>query len=76
MSPRRAAGGRPAIPDEVIRVLSVLPSASMVVDPDGLVLRSSARATALGLVNRTAVNIPDIVHLIERGAVAGHAREQ
>lgn len=48
----------------------------MVVDPDGLVLRSSARATALGLVNRTAVTIPDIVHLIERVAVDGHAREQ
>jgi two-component system sensor histidine kinase SenX3 len=76
VTPRRAAGGRPAIPDEVIRVLSVLPSASMVVDPDGLVLRSSARATALGLVNRTAVTIPDIVHLIERVAVDGHAREQ
>jgi len=48
----------------------------MVVAPDGLVLRSSARAMALGLVNRSAVTIPDIVHLIERVTEDGHAREQ
>ncbi len=31
---------------------------------------------ALGLVNRSAVTIPDIVHLIERVTEDGHAREQ
>lgn len=76
MTARRAAGMRPAVPDEVIRVLSVLPSASLVVSADGLVLRSSARAMALGLVSRSAVTIPDIVHLIDRVAEDGHAREQ
>ncbi|MDO8308818.1 MAG: ATP-binding protein [Actinomycetota bacterium] len=67
---------KPAVPDEVIRVLSVLPSASMVVAPDATVLRASARALALGLVNRNAVTIPDIAHLIERVVEDGHAREQ
>ena len=46
------------------------------VAPDGVVLRSSSRALALGLVNRSRVTIPDIVHLIERAADDGHAREQ
>ena len=64
------------MPDEVIRVLSVLPSASLVVAPDGAVLRANARANGLGLVNRDAVTIPDIKHLIERVADDGHAREQ
>ena len=76
MTTRRTTGVRPAVPDEVIRVLSVLPSASLVVAADGLVLRSSARAMALGLVSRSAVTIPDIVHLIDRVAEDGHAREQ
>jgi two-component system sensor histidine kinase SenX3 len=67
---------RPAVPDEVIRVLSVLPSASLVVAPDGAVLRASARALALGLVSRSTVTVPDIVHIIDRVAGDGHAREQ
>jgi two-component system sensor histidine kinase SenX3 len=67
---------RPAVPDEVIRVLSVLPSATLVVAPDGQVIRTSARAVALGLVSRNEVTIPDIVHLIDRVALDGHAREQ
>jgi two-component system sensor histidine kinase SenX3 len=72
----RGASGRPAVPDEVIRVLSVLPSASMVVAPDGTVLRASSRAMALGLVSRSVVTIPDIVHLIGRVADDGNPREQ
>ena len=60
----------------MIRVLSVLPSASIVVAPDGGVLRANARATALGLVSRSAVTIPDITHLIDRVSSDGNAREQ
>lgn len=67
---------QPDVPDEVIRVLNVLPSASMVVAPDGSVLRCNARATGLGLVSRSSVTIPDIRHLIERVVEDGHAREQ
>jgi two-component system sensor histidine kinase SenX3 len=72
----RTVAQRPAVPDEVIRVLNVLPSASLVVAPDCTVLRSNARAAALGLVNRDTVTIPDIVHLIERVSRDGYAREQ
>jgi two-component system sensor histidine kinase SenX3 len=79
-SPSLTANGRmgssPAVPDEVIRVLSVLPSATLVVAPDGAVLRASARAMALGLVNRELITIPDILRLVERVASDGSAREQ
>ena len=78
--PRLAAVSRQdhlaGVPEEVIRVLSVLPSASLVVDSSGTVLRASARSMALGLVNRNLVTIPDISHLIERVAEDGTAREQ
>jgi two-component system sensor histidine kinase SenX3 len=69
-------GSSPAVPDEVIRVLSVLPSASLVVAADGSVLRASARAMALGLVNRSLITIPDILRLVEKVADDGIAREQ
>ena len=67
---------QPAVPDEVIRVLSVLPSASLVVSPDGAVLQANSRATGLGLVHRDQVTIPDITHLIGRVVEDGNAREQ
>jgi two-component system, OmpR family, sensor histidine kinase SenX3 len=69
-------GSSPAVPDEVIRVLSVLPSATLVVAPEGNVLRASARAMALGLVNRSLITIPDILRLVERVAFDGNPREQ
>ena len=70
------SGGMPVVPDEVVRVLSVLPSASLVVSADGLVLRASARSQALGLVSRSLVTVPEIARLIERVARDGEAREQ
>ncbi|MSV74403.1 MAG: two-component sensor histidine kinase [Actinobacteria bacterium] len=70
------SGNLPVVPDEVVRVLSVLPSASMVVSADGLVLRASARSQALGLVNRSLVTVPDIARLIDKVAGDGEAREQ
>jgi two-component system, OmpR family, sensor histidine kinase SenX3 len=75
-APGSRLGSSPAVPDEVIRVLSVLPSASLVVSGDGNVLRASARAMALGLVNRSLITIPDILRLVERVADDGTAREQ
>lgn len=72
----RSLDVRPAVPDEVIRVLSVLPSASIVTAPDGAVLRASSRALALGLVNRSALTVPDIARLVERVGGDGNAREQ
>lgn len=65
-----------AVPDEVIRVLSVLPSASLVVQSDGLVLRASSRAIALGLVNRGHVAVRDLLSLVSTVAETGVAREQ
>ncbi|CAB4936810.1 unannotated protein [freshwater metagenome] len=70
------SGSLPVVPDEVVRVLSVLPSASMVVSADGLVLRASARSQALGLVSRSLVTVPDIARLIDKVAGDGEAREQ
>lgn len=72
----RSFEARPAVPDEVIRVLSVLPSASIVTAPDGAVLRASSRALALGLVNRSSLTVPDIIRLVERVSDDGNAREQ
>lgn len=72
----RSPDVRPAVPEEVIRVLSVLPAASIVTAPDGAVMRASSRALALGLVNRSALTIPDIVRLVERVSEDGNAREQ
>lgn len=65
-----------AVPDEVIRVLSVLPSASLVVQADGLVLRASSRAMALGLVTRGRIAVPDLLALVAMVAETGVAREQ
>lgn len=70
------SGGLPVVPDEVVRVLSVLPSASLVVSADGVVLRTSARSQALGLVSRSLVTVSEIARLIEKVARDGEAREQ
>ena len=64
------------VPEEVVRVLSVLPSASLVVAPDGTVLRASARSIALGLVSRNSLAISGIHQLVERVAEDGTSREQ
>ena len=69
-------GGLPVVPDEVVRVLSVLPSASLVVSAEGVVLRASARSQALGMVSRSIVTVPEISRLIEKVALDGEAREQ
>ena len=70
------SGGLAVVPDEVVRVLSVLPSASLVVSAEGVVLRASARSQALGLVSRSLVTVPEISRLIEKVALDGEAREQ
>jgi len=64
------------IPDEVARILAVLPSASIVVDAQGEILRASARSVALGLVNRNAIAIGEIARLVAKVADDGEPREQ
>jgi two-component system sensor histidine kinase SenX3 len=72
-----AGGDDPeVVPDEVVRVLSVLPAASMVLGPDGTVLRASARAIALGLVRRDRISVRDIRELAWAVRRDGVAREE
>jgi two-component system sensor histidine kinase SenX3 len=72
----RSAAIYPAVSDEIIKVLSILPSASLVVAPDGTVLRASARALTLGIVNRNAVAVPDIAEIVAKVADNGAPQEQ
>ncbi len=64
------------IPDEVARILAVLPSCSIVADQDGNVLRASAKASALGLVNRNVMTVRDIAKLVHAVAGDGESREE
>jgi two-component system, OmpR family, sensor histidine kinase SenX3 len=64
------------LPDEVVRVLSVLPAASVVLDDDGSVLRASARAVALGLVRRDRISVPSIRELAWEVRRDGISRER
>lgn len=71
-----SVAGQPTIPDGALQVLAVLPSASLVVAPDGTVLHASARTMALGLVNRMRIVVPDIARLVDQVAEEGEPREQ
>lgn len=66
----------PIVPDEVVRVLSVLPGASLVVDAESSILRATPRAEALGLVRRDQVSVPSLRELVRRVATDGSARER
>lgn len=69
------AGARP-IPDHVVALLNVLPMASLVVDAEGNVLRTTPRAEALGLVRRDALAVADVHELIQSCAARGTAQER
>lgn len=72
----RSAAIYPAVPEEIVRILSIISSASLVVAPDGTVLRASSRALTLGIVNRSSVAIPDIAEIVAKVAGDGSPREQ
>jgi two-component system sensor histidine kinase SenX3 len=74
-SPRSAAI-YPAVSEEIARILSIIPSASLVVAPDGTVLRASSRALTLGIVNRSSVAVADIAEIVAKVALDGSPREQ
>ena len=74
-SPRPAAMYL-AVSEEVVRILSIIPSASLVVAPDGTVLRASSRALTLGVVSRSTIAIPDIAEIVLKVANDGSPREQ
>ena len=69
------AGTRP-VPDHVVALLNVLPMASLVVDAEGNVLRTTPRAEALGLVRRDALAVADVIELIQSCADRGVAQER
>ncbi len=75
VSPRSAAI-YPAVSEEIVRILSIIPSASLVVAPDGTVLWASSRALTLGIVNRSSVAVPDIAEIVLKVANDGSPREQ
>jgi two-component system sensor histidine kinase SenX3 len=64
------------VPDEVTRVMAVLPGASLVVGVDSNVLRSTARAQALGLVRKDQLSVASVRELVRRVASDGVARER
>ena len=74
-SPRPAAMYL-AVSEEVVRILSIIPSASLVVAPDGTVLRASSRALTLGVVSRSTIATPDIAEIVLKVANDGSPREQ
>ena len=72
----RAAAIYPAVSEEIVRILSILPSASLVVAADGTVLRASSRALTLGIVNRSSLAVADIAEIVAKVADDGSPREQ
>ena len=74
-SPRPAAMYL-AVSEEVVRILSIIPSASLVVAPDGTVLRASSRALTLGLVSRSTIAVSDIAEIVLKVTNDGSPREQ
>lgn len=74
--PAVAARPTPVVPDEVVRVLSVLPGASLVVDEESSIVRATPRAEALGLVRRDQVSVATLRELVRRVAADGAARER
>ncbi len=64
-------GSARPVPDDVVGLLTVLPMASLLVDADGNVLRTTPRAEALGLVRRDALAVADVHELIRACAERG-----
>lgn len=74
--PSPGALGAPAASGDVARLLAALPMATLIVDETGVVLRSSSRAEALGLVRRDVVSVAPIVALVAETALAGVPQER
>ena len=68
--------GSRVLPAEVLRLMAALPMASLVVDGEGLVIVSTPRAEALGLVRRDVVAVPDITELLVEAIEFGTPRER
>lgn len=66
----------PVVSDEIVRVMSALPGASLIVDAEATVLRSTARAQSLGLVRKEQLSVASLRELVRRVAADGVARER
>lgn len=79
--PVNAVQGLPAtrsvLPEEAARLLAALPLASVVVDAQGDVIRSTPRAEALGIVRRDVVVVAEIAELVSESirSLAGRERQ-
>ena len=65
-----------SVSEETLRILAVLPQASIVIAPGSDALFWSDRAEALGIVARGSVMIPEIARLIERASAESGTVEQ
>jgi two-component system sensor histidine kinase SenX3 len=66
----------PNVPEGLARLLSVLPGAAFVVGADDSVLRASAQAASLGLVQGSRVGIPEVAALVTSVRRDGIIREE
>ena len=66
----------PNVPKGLGRLLAVLPGAAFVVGSDNSVLRASAQAASLGLVQGARVGIPEIVTMVSAVRHDGVIREE
>ncbi|MFN8168908.1 MAG: ATP-binding protein [Candidatus Nanopelagicales bacterium] len=66
----------PNVPEGLGRLLAVLPGAAFVVGADGSVLRASAQAGTLGLVQGSRVGIPEVAALVAAVRRDGVIREE
>lgn len=67
---------RSVLPEEAARLLAAIPQASVVVDAQGDVIRSTPRAEALGIVRRDVVVVAEITELIDQSIRSLTARER
>ncbi|MFM8351862.1 MAG: hypothetical protein ACKN9D_12450 [Actinomycetales bacterium] len=61
---------------EVIQLLSVLPSASIVFGAGGAVLWASPRSMAIGLVRRGQLAVPELGEVVAKAVAEGAVREE
>jgi two-component system sensor histidine kinase SenX3 len=66
----------PLVPQGVAAVLSVLRSSALVVGPEDEVLKASAPAHMLGLVNGTRVAVPELLDWVHQVRRDGQIREE
>lgn len=65
----------PTVSEEIGRILSALPSTSILLKSDLTVLRASGRAIALGLVNRDSLRVIEIAEMAKQVLRDGQTRD-